>query len=337
MPVEQDMTRAQSAYPSSDTRRAPSGSARSDLALARSPVATTLPARAVDGLQRDMPTGSLVIMKKKLIAFRKIIWFYYRTRGRDFPWRPPSLKLRKDKTLDPYKILVSEIMLQQTQTERVEPKYREFLKRFPTLRTLARASVRDVLKIWQGLGYNRRALALQRCAQIILEQYQGKIPSDPEMLDALPGVGQSTAGAVAAFAFNRPVVFIETNIRRVFLHHFFAHRRQVSDEIIYKIASEAVDRRNPREWHYALMDYGAHLAWLIPNPNRRSKHYARQARFEGSFRQLRGQVLQALLSSTIRERAELARRIKNKQLPRALRELAREGFIRIADNRIMLL
>jgi A/G-specific adenine glycosylase len=154
--------------------------------------------------------------------FKKEIWKYYRLHRRDFPWRPPTLKLRKDGTVaSPYRVLVSEIMLQQTQTDRVMPKYNEFLNSFPDFQALADAPVSKALAAWQGLGYNRRALYLQRIAKIVMQEYGGKLPSDIDILDEMPGIGRHTAGSILAFAFDRPAVFIETNIRRVFIHFFF--------------------------------------------------------------------------------------------------------------------
>lgn len=224
----------------------------------------------------------------RVAGFRKLIWSWYRRNGRyDLPWR---------KTHDPYKILVSEVMLQQTQVSRVIPKYHEFLRAFPSVRALARAPLATVLRVWQGLGYNRRALNVKRMAEVIVRDYGGVIPSDPALLRKLPGVGMATAGAVAAFAFNRRVAFLETNIRRVFIHFFFPRRKRVSNaEILEKITATLPDR-NIREWYWALMDYGALVFTRIPNPNRRSAHYARQPRFAGSRRQLRGRILAEVLA-----------------------------------------
>ncbi len=206
---------------------------------------------------------------------------------RNFSWR---------RTHNPYRILVSEVMLQQTQTDRVIHFYRSFLKKFPTVQALARAPPDRVLRAWQGLGYNRRAVMLKRMAKVVVRDYQGHVPSDPAMLDQLPGIGKTTAGAISAFAFGRPTAFIETNIRRVFIHHFFSRRRVVNDQEIMKLVAATVDAKNPREWYYALMDYGAYLGRVIPNPNRRATAYHRQTKFAGSTRELRGQILTLRLS-----------------------------------------
>jgi A/G-specific adenine glycosylase len=219
-------------------------------------------------------------------AFQKLILFHFRSQGRDFPWR---------RTRDPYRILVSEFMLQQTQTSRVKSKYREFIRAFPTVRKLAAAPRAAVLAQWQGLGYNRRAVALHETARAIVANHRGRVPGERESLMSLPGVGQSTAGAVRAFAFGKPEVLVETNIRRVFLHLFFSDRQGVRDAELHPFIERTMDHENPRSWYYALMDYGVHLAGNVPNPNRRSVHYAKQSRFEGSHRQLRGQVLRWVL------------------------------------------
>lgn len=185
-------------------------------------------------------------------------------------------------------------MLQQTQTDRVIPYYTRFLERFPRIDLLASGSLKDVMQLWQGLGYNRRARYLHETARTIAATWGGRVPGDPAALDALPGIGPGTAGAVAAFAYRRPVVFIETNIRRVFIHLFFSDAEGVSDRDIMPLIELTLDQDNPREWYYGLMDYGVHIASLFSNPNRRSRHYTRQSPFENSNRQLRGRIIRAL-------------------------------------------
>lgn len=253
----------------------------------------------------------------KLTSFKKIVWDYYRKYGRDLAWR--NIK-------DPYRIVVSEIMLQQTQVERVSRMYSLFIKKFPSFKALARAPVSRVLLGWQGLGYNRRALNLQKLAQIVTEKYKGKLPETVEELDALPGIGKGTAGSLSAFVFNKPVPFIETNIRRVFLHHFFPGKKSVHDGGILKLVEKTVDKKNPREWYYALMDYGSHLGKKVENPNRRSKHYSKQSKFEGSNRQLRGRILKATLVGASQGELEHLAGSKAK-LARVRGELEREGFL----------
>lgn len=223
-------------------------------------------------------------------SFRRTVLEFFRAHGRkDLPWR---------KTEDPYKILISEIMLQQTQVHRVIGKYKEFLEKFPTVKKLAQASLVDVLNVWSGLGYNRRAKYLHDAARAIVQNHAGKIPESYEELRALPGIGDYTAKAVRAFAFNMPETFIETNIRAVFIHHFFPRKKKVEDKELFPIVEAAIGRREPRIWYSALMDYGTHLKHMYPNPSRRSTHHSKQSRFEGSLRQVRGAILKAIAKNT---------------------------------------
>ena len=219
------------------------------------------------------------------MQFKRKVWNFYKKNKRDFPWR---------NTTDPYKILVSEVMLQQTQAERVIEYYARFLKRFPSFKSLSRARFGDVYEVWQGLGYNRRAMALKKTAEAVLKEHQGKLPTDHESLVSLPGIGPYTANAIMAFSWNKPVVCIETNIRRVYIHHFFPKKKVVREEDISRLASQNVSKEKSREWHWALMDYGAFLKSYIQNPNRRHKDYIIQSKFEGSNREIRGLILKNL-------------------------------------------
>ena len=240
--------------------------------------------------------------------FRARVYAHYRRHHRALEWRT---------TRDPYAILVSEVMLQQTQVARVAHYYPRFLARFPDLGTLARAPLRAVLEQWSGLGYNRRAQALQRAALAVVRDHGGSIPADRDALQRLPGIGPATAGALLAFAFDRPVVFIETNIRRVFLDQFFPAATPVPDRALLPLVDRTLDRAHPRRWYYALMDYGAALGRRGPNPNRRSAHYARQSAFAGSTRQLRGLVLRLLTERRCLSGAELRQRCTGGGLPGA--------------------
>ncbi|MEX1112449.1 MAG: A/G-specific adenine glycosylase, partial [Candidatus Andersenbacteria bacterium] len=220
-------------------------------------------------------------------VFQKIILEWYQENKRDLPWR---------KTHNPYQILVSEIMLQQTQVSRVIPKYQQFLQEFPTPEVLAKAPDSKLLTVWSGLGYWRRAKFLKAAAQAITNEHNGVFPQTPEELVQLPGIGPYTAGAVACFAFNHPGAFIDTNIRRVYLHFFFPNKEEVSDTEILTIAQQAVWKKDPRTWHWALFDYGA-SELKTKGINRRSKHYARQSKFTGSFRSYRTAVVKQLLAT----------------------------------------
>ncbi len=220
-------------------------------------------------------------------TFKKRVWKYYKTHKRSLPWR---------ETHNPYHILVSEVMLQQTQVERVRNFYNAFLKKFPTAKALAQAPLSAVLVLWKGLGYNRRAVNLKKAAETVMREFKGVFPADYTSLIALPGIGQSTAGAIMNFSYNIPTAFIETNIRSVYLHHFFKDKKDVSDKDVMKLIEETQDTKNPREWYYALYDYGTFLKKTIGNQNSRSRHYKKQSAFKGSNRELRSLMLSYLLA-----------------------------------------
>jgi A/G-specific adenine glycosylase len=252
--------------------------------------------------------------------FQEKVWDWYRYNERDLPWR---------KGASPYEVLVSEVMLQQTQVSRVLVKYAKWMSIFPTLDTLSTAKTSEVIAAWQGLGYNRRGLWLQRASQQIMADFEGVIPSEPAQLETLPGIGPNTAGSIAAFAFNVPVVFIETNIRRVFIHEFFSDVEQVDDKDLIPMIRSAVDHEEPREWYYALMDYGSWLRTQTINPNRRSKQYARQSVFAGSDRQVRGELLRQFLLGP-RRISEVG--ALDERAIRLADQLVKEGFLRVADG-----
>lgn len=224
--------------------------------------------------------------------FQKKVYTYYETYGRDLPWR---------KADDPYAVLVSEVMLQQTQVDRVIPKYTAFLGEFPSFEHLAQASKAEVLSIWSGLGYNRRGLNLQKAAAQVMLLHGGRLPSDHRLLDDLPGIGPATASSIQAFAFNLPSVFIETNIRSVFIYEFFSKRAKVSDAELLPLVARYLDTQNPKKWYNALMDYGTMLKKTIGNPSRKSLSHNKQSPFAGSNRQLRGAILKLLLSGGVSE------------------------------------
>jgi len=197
-------------------------------------------------------------------------------------------------------------MLQQTQVERVIPFYKQFIKQFPTAKRLVAASLSDVLSAWQGLGYNRRVKLLRDAAVVLSKSsYRTKLITVDE-LEKLPGVGPYTARAVAAFAYNVGVVFVETNIRTAVIHHFFTHvgcrtshtSGRISDGEIEKILGKVLPKGKAREWYSALMDYGSHLKRSGVRVNAQSTQYAKQSQFEGSLRQVRGAILRALTAGT---------------------------------------
>jgi A/G-specific adenine glycosylase len=249
--------------------------------------------------------------------FRQLIWDFYNANKRDFPWR---------RTSNPYRILVSEVMLQQTQTARVETKYKSFITKFPNLKKLAAASLSEVLGEWKGLGYNRRGLALHRIARALVREKRS-VPKTAEELVALPGIGPNTAASILAFAHNLPTIFIETNIRTVFTHHFFSKQAKVNDKEILKLVEKTLDKNNPREWYYALMDYGVYLKKQHGSINAKSVHYRKQSKFVGSNRQQRAELLE-LIRQAPRAVSELEQVSGNKGWVRQnVAALVREGFV----------
>ncbi len=257
--------------------------------------------------------------------FRRIIWDYYRTSGRPMAWR---------ETTDPYRIYVSEVMLQQTQVERVNTKYPEFIAAFPDFSSLAGAPLGDILRVWQGMGYNRRAKLMKAAAERIVSEFGGNLPRDVATLRTLPGLGSATAASVAAFAYNTPVVFIETNIRRVFIHFFFGEREDVADSEILPLVERSLDWINPREWYYALMDYGAMLKQKVKNPNLRSTAYKRQSTFEGSSRQVRGKILRLLLDGGPTDKETIICMVADEKgrTETIIGELIAEGFLEEVED-----
>lgn len=265
-------------------------------------------------------------------AFRQTVWKYWERNGRhDLPWR---------KTRDPYRIMVSEIMLQQTQVSRVLEKYLEFLKRFPTVQKLARAEFSDVLRAWSGLGYNRRAKYLHEAAKIIVHEHRGIVPKNVSELEALPGIGPYTARAILAFAYNMPAAFIETNIRTAFINHFFntaPTTLKIHDRELLAYVTKAAEGQPPREWYAALMDYGAYIKQTKGNASRQSAHHTKQKPFKGSNREARGLVLKTLQMGAGTE-IELQKKTKltKGRLQKALTGLATDGLVQKTRGRWMI-
>lgn len=231
------------------------------------------------------------ISPERLEEFSATVWERGRELYRDLPWRD---------THDPYAILLSEVMLQQTQVSRVMGRWEQWLETFPTIADLASAPLPPVLELWQGMGYNRRALNLKRCAEEVVAMHDGVVPSDKKALLALPGIGPSTSAGVRIFAFRQPDMYLETNVRAVFIHEFFDEHEVVSDKQLVPLveATCPADER-VRAWYYALLDYGAHLKKTMTNPTRKSKHYTRQSKFEGSHRQKRAYLLRRVIDDVL--------------------------------------
>lgn len=239
---------------------------------------------------------------------------------RDMPWRQDTR---------PYYVVISELMLQQTQVDRVIPKFIDFIKAFPTEHELAKASLADVLKQWQGLGYNRRAKFLQETAKRVVEL--GAFPDTYDELLKLPGVGKNTAGAIMAYAYNKPVPYIETNVRAVYIHHFFADDELVADKDIQTLLEATLDTENPRQFYWALMDYGSELKRQGIKPGR-SKHYKKQSPLTGSVREIRGKIIAALSSSDYTER-QLREHIQaDDRFEPALNGLIKDGLVGKTDS-----
>ena len=295
-----------------------------------------------------------MIPQKKITDFRKQILTWYRKNQRDLPWR---------KTRDPYRILISEVMSQQTQISRVIPKYEAWLDKFPTVQSLAASNISDVLRYWSGLGYNRRALNLKKTAEMIIEKYKGKFPTNEKELLSLPGIGQYTSRAVLCFAFDQQVAVVDTNVRKVILTQFknelgimnyelgennkinnsllsiqdALKTNKITDKDIEVIAQLLLPKGKAYEWNQAMMDYAAAMLKKekIPIP--------KQTKFHGSRRYYRGQILKILLQKKSVSIGDVGPLIKKEftssekeWLLNLLEELQKEGFISIKNSNLEL-
>lgn len=256
-------------------------------------------------------------------TFVDFIWQEGKARWRDLPWRNID---------DPYAVLVSEIMLQQTQVSRVMNYWERFLRVFPTLDSLAAGDTSLVLELWQGLGYNRRALALKQTAEICSKDFNGALPKEYDQLLSLPGIGKATAAGVLCFAHNVPALYLETNVRTVFLHHFFSDMDQVSDKSLEPLVAKTTSPSDPRGWYYALLDYGSYLKSSVINPSRRSKHHAKQSAFEGSRRQKRAEIVRMLLTNPDMAFVDIRRELNAFELQRGRGEVNDSDLLAILDR-----
>lgn len=302
--------------------------------------------------------------KTAIKTFQKKILDWYAENKRDLPWR---------KNRDPYSILVSEIMLQQTQVNRVIPKYEAWFRKFPTINNLAKAKVSDVLALWSGLGYNRRVLNLKKTAEIIVEKYKGKFPQDEKELLELSGIGIYTARALLCFAFDQQIAVVDTNIRKVILTQFSISRHceevrrvtskkevllegsnpigiqlydgdcrahsslAMTEKEVQDIADHLLPKGKAYEWNQALMDYSSTVLreHKIPIP--------KQSKFIGSHRYYRGRVIKALIQYQKIPIAKMGKLIKkdyteaeNVWLKKLVGTLADEGFIVIHEGYVTL-
>lgn len=259
--------------------------------------------------------------------FQELVWEKARELYRDMPWRRDTR---------PYYVLVSEIMLQQTQVDRVIPKFEAFIEAFPDVETLAAAPLSEVLRLWSGLGYNRRAKFLHEAAKRVVTEFGGIFPETAEQLVSLPGVGVNTAGAILAYSFNQPVIYIETNVRTVYFHHYFHDDTTVTDKQLREIAAETVDQEHPREWYWGIMDYGSYLKRQGVGRNDKSHHYKKQSALKGSVREVRGAILKVL---AVRDKTEESLRqetFDDERFEGALEGLIRDGLVVKKSDRFHL-
>ena len=259
--------------------------------------------------------------------FNEEIWEQGRQLYRDMPWR--------DNT-ESYFVLVSELMLQQTQVDRVIPKFELFMHTFPTIASLAIAPLADVLTVWSGLGYNRRAKFLHEAAKKVVAEFDGVIPGTYDELVSLPGIGPNTAGAILAYSFNTPVVFIETNVRTVYFHHFFEDQALVTDKELKELVAQTVDQEHPREWYWAMMDYGSYLKKQGVGRINKSSHYKKQASLKGSLREVRGLILKALAVADLSQDELRQAMPADERYDSALAALLNEGMVTLTDSRLHL-
>jgi len=259
--------------------------------------------------------------------FKELVWDKARELYRDMPWRRDTR---------PYYVLVSEIMLQQTQVDRVIPKFEAFIGVFPDIEALARAPLSEVLKLWSGLGYNRRARFLHESAKKITHEYGGVFPETREELLTLPGVGQNTAGAILAYSFNQPAVFIETNVRTVYFYHFFEGKEAVTDAELRERAEQTLGREHPREWYWGLMDYGSYLKRQGVGQNNKSHHYKKQSALKGSVREVRGAIIKALALHDMTEAELRAATFTDERFEVALEGLLRDTLVRRTGEQLHL-
>ena len=253
-----------------------------------------------------------------ILEFQETIWQKGRELFRDMPWRADTR---------PYYVMVSEIMLQQTQVDRVVPKFEAFIKCFPAIEDLSKATLAEVLQLWSGLGYNRRAKFLHEAAKKIMNEYDGVFPETEKELISLPGIGVNTAGAILAYSFNKSSIFIETNVRTVYFYHFFLEKDDVTDIELRAVVEATVDTEHPREWYWALMDYGSYLKRQGIGQNNKSRHYKKQSPLKGSVREVRGQILKLLTAADFDELSLRKELIADERFEPALSSLEKEGLI----------
>lgn len=255
---------------------------------------------------------------KSIERFQQRVLSYYAQKGRELPWR---------ETTDPYSILVSEVMLQQTQVDRVVPRYRNWLEKWPSVESLAGASRTEVLKEWMGLGYNSRAVRLHETAKVIVDQFNGNVLEALENHRQLPGIGPYTARAVEIFSANKDSAAVDTNIRRILIHEFSL--KNPSDHELQSLAEVCLPRGRSRDWHNALMDYGS----LVVTSRRTGiAPKTKQSRFEGSDRQVRAKVLRLLLDKQASFEELHKKTDAGDRLRKILEQMVKEDLLVVKDK-----
>jgi A/G-specific adenine glycosylase len=256
---------------------------------------------------------------------------FYNTNKRLLRWR---------EDINPYYILVSEFMLQQTQVTRVIDFFDRFIATLPTIFDLASASQETMLSLWSGLGYNRRALYLRDAARIICHEYNGIMPQDFQLLLKIKGLGEYTARAIVTYSYNIPLIFIETNIRSVLFIYFqkqLINHNNIHDNDLKEIIEQLIDKKNSRDWYYALMDWGTHLKKIHKDKHLQKSHsFKQQSVFQNSFRQIRGKIIKLLLEQKVLTLDELLSICNDHRTPACLESLMKENFIIVENNKVVI-
>lgn len=277
--------------------------------------------------------ASKKLSQKKINAFQDTVYSFYKTNKRNLPWR-----FGYKHPVTPFMVFVSEIMLQQTQVDRVIPKFNVFIKKFPSFKAVSLAKTKEILSLWSGLGYNRRALYLKETCTRIYERYNAVVPKETVLLLDLPGVGPYTASALKVFIYNLPEVCIETNIRSAYIEYFFKTEKSVTDRELCSFIEMTLDVKNPREWYYALMDYGSFIKRQNQNPSRKSKGYKLQSKFKNSQRFFRGAIIKLLLADQLTEK-DISSQFSGahrKSIQKALEDLTKESFLVKIKNKYQI-
>ena len=253
----------------------------------------------------------------QITDFQKKIWLFWKENQRDLPWR---------ETTDPYKIFISELMLQQTQVDRVILKYIEFIKKYPTMNSIVKATDAEIIRLWKGLGYNRRALYARKAMEYLLKHFNGIFPTNEKDLRKLPGIGEYTAKAILSFALHQKVTLIDTNIRQV-VEVEFAGGKKLPEHTLFLIVKKIMPKKETWLWHQALMDYNA----LFLSKNKERKKAVNKIPFKKSNRYVRGRIIDLLRTKSYLK-VKLITAMKNyekskEDVEKAVNTLIKDGLI----------